>query len=47
MKTGDRVIAVDSFPFINTSLEEALNKIADISDDDVTFTIEYDVSVMG
>jgi len=46
MKTGDRVIAVDSFPFINTSLEEALNKIADISDDDVTFTIEYDVSVM-
>ncbi len=47
MKTGDRIVALDSIPLHNLTLDEALLKLRHVPVDDVTFTIEYDVSVMG
>jgi len=47
LKVGDRVLAANGVSLMQRSLSQALNFLRDVPDDDVSFLVEYDVSVLG
>ena len=44
---GDRVLAANGVSLMQRTLSQALNFLRDVPDDDVSFLVEYDVSVLG
>ena len=47
LKVGDRVLAANGVSLMQRTLSQALNFLRDVPDDDVSFLVEYDVSVLG
>jgi len=46
LKIGDRVVAVNDFSIVSLTLSE-MNMLLTQCNDNTTFTVEYDVSVIG
>lgn len=46
LRAGDRLLSVDGMPLHSTSHSEALNVLAQSSQEAI-FQIEYDVTIMG
>ena len=47
LKVGDRVLAANGVSLMQRTLNQALNFLRDVPDDEVSFLVEYDVSVLG